>query len=274
LNKGLPNNITQLLNKIVSNFRVILGDNLVGIYLHGSLAMGGYNPKQSDIDFLVVVKHSLTELDKRKIIGFTLRLSNSGKLPDKGLEFSVILETHAKRFVYPTPFELHFSKTWKERYERDEVNFSEKNKDKDLAAHITVTLDRGITLFGKSKDVTFDKGAKKFYKDSILSDVESFNENHTNPVYEILNLSRVLYYLKESKVASKLEGGIWILSIIPRDKQRPVRKAIDAYTNAKAQMPCKRELFSGKEVSDFDKYVMKLISLELDRLKPRKSVRT
>src|SRR4051812_32518722 len=32
----------------------ILDNNLVGFYIHGSLAMGGFNPKSSDIDILVV----------------------------------------------------------------------------------------------------------------------------------------------------------------------------------------------------------------------------
>lgn len=187
---------------------------MVGVYLHGSLSMGCYNPKYSDIDFLVVIKHPLVEQIKRKIIQFALRLSNSGRLSEKGLEFSVIcviLEKFAKRFVYPTPFELHFSKTWEIPYKRNEVDLSEEKKDKYIAAHVIIILERGITLFGKPKDDVFGKNAKKFYKDSILSDVESFKENHSNPVYEILNLCRVLYYLREGKVASKLEGGKWAL---------------------------------------------------------------
>lgn len=33
-----------------------LSDSLVGIYLHGSMAMGGFHPNQSDIDILVVCR--------------------------------------------------------------------------------------------------------------------------------------------------------------------------------------------------------------------------
>ena len=34
----------------------ILQENLVGIYLHGSAAMGCFNPRSSDIDLIIVVR--------------------------------------------------------------------------------------------------------------------------------------------------------------------------------------------------------------------------
>ena len=43
----------DLLTRLVANFRETLSKNLVGIYLHGSLAMGSFNPLTSDVDFLV-----------------------------------------------------------------------------------------------------------------------------------------------------------------------------------------------------------------------------
>ena len=39
-----------VLDQAVDLFKEELGDNLVGIYLHGSLAMGRFNPDTSDID--------------------------------------------------------------------------------------------------------------------------------------------------------------------------------------------------------------------------------
>lgn len=52
--------INEILNKIVGSYKDILKDNLVGIYIHGSLAMNCFNPKSSDIDFLVVIKEKPT----------------------------------------------------------------------------------------------------------------------------------------------------------------------------------------------------------------------
>jgi predicted nucleotidyltransferase len=40
----------------VSKLSEMLGSNLVGVYLHGSLAMGCFNPHASDIDVLVITQ--------------------------------------------------------------------------------------------------------------------------------------------------------------------------------------------------------------------------
>ena len=52
-----------LLDEFICNSKNILQDNLIGIYLHGSLAMGCFNEKKSDIDLLVVVKQSAIKGD-------------------------------------------------------------------------------------------------------------------------------------------------------------------------------------------------------------------
>ena len=38
----------------------VLGDQLVGVYLHGSLALEAYDPANSDVDFLVATEHELS----------------------------------------------------------------------------------------------------------------------------------------------------------------------------------------------------------------------
>jgi len=77
----------QLLNAIVKRYTDILRDNLIGIYLHGSLAMGCFT-ERSDIDFLVVVKDPLDNPTKRALADELLQFQG---LPEKGIEMSVIL---------------------------------------------------------------------------------------------------------------------------------------------------------------------------------------
>ncbi|MCY9533355.1 nucleotidyltransferase domain-containing protein [Paenibacillus sp. UNC217MF] len=45
-----------LINNCITNLpKCDLSQSLVGIYLHGSLAMGFFPPQQSDIDILIIV---------------------------------------------------------------------------------------------------------------------------------------------------------------------------------------------------------------------------
>ena len=54
----------QMMQIIKDRYHTLLQDNLVGIYLHGSLAAGCFHWERSDIDFLVVVRRPLT-VDKK-----------------------------------------------------------------------------------------------------------------------------------------------------------------------------------------------------------------
>ena len=58
--------IDNLINSFVDKSKDILKNNLVGIYLHGSLAMGCFNPHRSDIDLIIVVNEPLSDSVKKE----------------------------------------------------------------------------------------------------------------------------------------------------------------------------------------------------------------
>ena len=129
----------------------ILGENLVGVYLHGSAAMGCYNPAKSDLDLIVVTEGSPDDSCKRKYMEMVTEIHAllSGKNPGhSGIEMSVVRRDACNPFVYPTPFELHFSAMHLEWYRRDPEDYIRKMKgtDKDLAAHFTMIRSRGRCL--------------------------------------------------------------------------------------------------------------------------------
>ena len=96
-----------VIDSFVKQSEEILKDNLVGIYLHGSAVMGCYNPAKSDLDLIVVVKEHMTDADKKTYMDMVVELNSKG--PAKGIEMSIVMQNACKPFVYPTPFELHFS---------------------------------------------------------------------------------------------------------------------------------------------------------------------
>ena len=49
------NMLESFIKDFVARSQAILGDNLEGIYLHGSAVMGCFNEKKSDIDLVIVV---------------------------------------------------------------------------------------------------------------------------------------------------------------------------------------------------------------------------
>jgi hypothetical protein len=160
-----------------------------------------------------------------------LELSKFG--PEKGFEMSIILEKDAKTFKYPTPFILHYSNAFEERY-LNESDFTCGNSvDPDLATHITVIMHRGICLFGQPIKTVFQPVPKRYYIDSIIKDIESAKEEIVyNPFYFTLNLCRVLYYLEEGVICSKKEGGEWAVDKVSYPYIDTIKLALLGYCSS------------------------------------------
>jgi len=231
-----PESIRAAVYGLVSVFEGVLGDSLAGAYLHGSLAMGCFNPARSDIDLLVVSGEPLSDQHKQTIINHLV--ATREEAPPKGVEMSIILEQTAKHPVHPTPFELHYSNDWFQRYSRGEVDYIRPGTDEDLAAHFTVTRERGIRLQGRPIVEVFAEVPRTLYVQSLLADaIWIYGRYESNPVYAILNLCRIMAFLKDRIVTSKKEGGEWALRSLPAEYHTLVRWALDAYGGTGTESP-------------------------------------
>src|SRR4051812_11146487 len=52
----IPAQVSALLRDLTTRLPVMLGRNLVGVYLYGSLTQAASNPRRSDVEFIVVPK--------------------------------------------------------------------------------------------------------------------------------------------------------------------------------------------------------------------------
>lgn len=222
-----------LVQRVCDAYRRILGEKLVGFYLHGSMAFGCFTWATGDIDFLAVVDAPLTQPEKEALIRVLLDMD--AVAPPKGFEMSVVLRSVCEPFQYPTPYELHFSNAHKSRAAADLPAYCRDmhGADPDLAAHFTVIRHAGETLFGADIAEVFGEVPRAAYVDSILGDVgEAAQEILANPVYITLNLCRVLAYLQCGLVASKRQGGEWGMAHLPEEYHPLLQNALDAYGGA------------------------------------------
>jgi len=230
--KIIPGDIKEILSKISEEYNKILKKNLTGIYIHGSLAFQCFHWNKSDIDFLVVTKHAPSLEEKIHLIQTLLDIGPSA--PPKGLEMSVVLERYCQNFIYPTPYELHFSNSYLEKCKSSVENYCMEmhGTDKDLAAHFTVTKAVGYTLCGKEIEAVFGNVPKLNYLDSIKYDIQDAqNEILDNPIYYILNLCRIYAFINEDFILSKAQGGIWGLKNLPPVYAPVIDAALKSYTD-------------------------------------------
>lgn len=217
------------LDGVVHLFQKELQDSLTGIYLHGSMSLGCFHPDHSDIDILVVVKSEQPRDTYKRIAVGLIQIEEELHLP-KGIELSIVLEKYTDEFVYPTPFEFHYSLAHKEKYKADPDYLCGGYEDTDLAAHFIVVYHRGIVLCGKPIREVFTAIDKSYFIASIQSDVKDAAEGITeNPVYYVLNLCRALFFLKEEIVSSKKEGGEWAATVVPMKYEDVIHDCLAAY---------------------------------------------
>ena len=220
----------KLMQVIKDRYQALLEDNLVGIYLHGSLAAGCFRWERSDIDFLVVVRRPMEEKTKIGLVETLYALS--GDAPPKGFEMSVLLESSSRKAEYPIPFELHYSNAHRKEYEADPQGYCSRmqGQDPDLSAHILALYAYGCVVHGPTVPRVFGQVKREDALRALLYDAEDAPKRlHDDPVYYVLNLCRAAAYVRDDAVLNKKQGGEWALKHMSTDHQRVIQAALNAY---------------------------------------------
>ena len=233
------NQVKEFTIQVIDEIQTVIGDNSVGFYIHGSLALGGFNPLSSDIDLLVVTEKALSLHEKLTLTEFFLK---SSKKPFP-IEISFMNRSQLEKWEYPSAYDYHYSEYWRERYEENRKQWLiDENRDADLAAHITIINYKGICLRGESIELVFPNIPMTDYIDSILGDYKDCLSNiEKKPVYCILNMLRVYRYLTDGTIFSKMEAGKWGSTFLPEKQSQLVNLAIDMYTGKRSDLQFKRE---------------------------------
>ncbi|HZW03672.1 MAG TPA: aminoglycoside adenylyltransferase domain-containing protein [Anaerolineaceae bacterium] len=230
-----PAPVRRQIDQLVRSWQAVLGDALAGLYLHGSLAMGCFNPGCSDVDLLAVTRRAITPAERKRLLEALLDLSNR----PAPVEISSLNLEQVRPWRHPAPYELHFSEAWRSGIARELAGEDWRQwrptgrHDPDLAAHVAVTRTRGLALSGPPPDQLLPAAPEADYLDSIRADLPWARERAQNdPVYAVLNHCRVLAFARGGGMLSKREGGEWALSVLPAAHHPTLRAALDGYTGA------------------------------------------
>lgn len=205
-------------------------ENLVGIYVHGSLAMGCFNPAASDIDLLAITRQPLGQAERWQILGGLLALSGA----PHPAEISIVHYAQIDPWRHPAPFDLHFSEAWRAATQAalagEQGVALPSGGDSDLAAHFTVLRERGFCLAGTPIAELRLAVPWSDYLDSLRSDfVWAATEGQVDPVYVVLNACRSWAAVADSEVLSKAEGADWVEARVPARFQPLIDLARSAY---------------------------------------------
>ncbi|WP_186445605.1 aminoglycoside adenylyltransferase domain-containing protein [Paenibacillus cremeus] len=228
--------IKQYVEQLVQQLKTILGDQLKGVYLHGSLAMGSYYCPKSDIDLIVVVAGKL-DAERAKTVGVSIANQAADRPTTGNVELSVITGEVARTVPAPTPFEVHYSSEWHEKILQDEIFYSQEKIDADLPTHLTYVTQRGICLYGEPIADIFGHVKWECFLASVMDDLKWIVQDEhivETPFYSVLNICRVFQLVRENnqQVHSKDEGGEWGLEHLPHEFHPLIQRALDIYRSS------------------------------------------
>jgi predicted nucleotidyltransferase len=221
-----PSSVRAQVDSLLCGLNDVLSRKLHAVYLHGSLALGCFNPAHSDVDVLVVVDAALELDEKLPLVDLLLRVSNT---PHE-IELDVLTAKQLTDWRHPSPYEFHYGESHRERLLRDPVRhlneFSSSNAD--LAAHVTLARAVGISVVGPPPQDVLPDIPHEDYGDSLLQDLE-WSRTADSDMYAILSPCRVWATLATGEIHSKVTGAEWALARVPGELKPPIEAALAAY---------------------------------------------
>ncbi|MEV4110742.1 aminoglycoside adenylyltransferase domain-containing protein [Nonomuraea sp. NPDC049695] len=207
---------------VASAMASVLGSRLVGVYLHGSAVLGGFDARRSDIDVLVVCEHPMTADEQAAAAE---RLSdNRLPCPAHGLELSVVTLPAALHPKTQPPFELHVTTA---PDDTKVVDGHGHEGDPDLVLHLAVCRQAGRLVGpGRSPAEVFAPVADELIIAQLVSELHWAAEQAPGE-YAVLNTCRAWRFATDGILVSKIDGGQWALHRVPIASRELVRSALD-----------------------------------------------
>jgi len=202
--------INSLIQKLLSKVKIALGEYFLGMYIHGSLASGDFNPESSDIDFLVVTSETLPEEIRKGLKIIHKDITNSGLPWAKRLEGSYIPEKALRRY---DPTQIYFPSLGVDG------SFALDGHGSDWIIQRYIIREYGIVLCGPQPKTLIDPIQPNDLRQSVLGILDEWwsfplpsperFQSSEYQAYAVLTMCRAIYTLEHGTVVSKPFGGHW-----------------------------------------------------------------
>lgn len=236
----LPPAIREQIGKVTQIWIKHMADALVGVYLHGSIALNAFHPESGDIDILIVVKDSVSAGKRLSIAKDIIAIDQK----PRPLEMSAIKLADAMRWKNPGNCVFHYSDYWTQRYlarfadpEAALPVVDREFPDPDVTGYIRLIKQCGIVLYGQHPDEVFADIPDEDFWAAISADIDDYRFDHYEARYfasNILILGRILSFKVEKRILSKYDAGKWMIDYVPEALKHVPQKAMKVWFEGEA----------------------------------------
>jgi len=204
--------INAVLGILLADAQAILGDHFIGLYLHGSLACGDFNPETSDIDFLVVTEGALPPETFSALKDMHARLFLSGLAWSQKLEGAYLPKKVLRRHN-PAPAPIPWL--------GEDGHFALEGLGSDWIIQRWILREKGRIVCGPPPAILIDPVSAEDLRQAVRGSLREWwsppfpapqrFQSGEYQAYAILTMCRSLFVLAQGRVASKPEAAGWAM---------------------------------------------------------------
>jgi streptomycin 3"-adenylyltransferase len=224
-NNKIPEEAVRTLEAVWS----ILGESIVGAYLFGSAVVGGLRP-DSDVDVLVIVDRSLTDNQRKTIVGKLMNISGrvGSSASARPIELTIVNRTDVVPWRYPPGSELVYGEWLRDEFEKGRI--PGPARDPDLAIVLQDVRVSGVALFGPEASEALDPvpmaDILRAMGDSLPGLIDGMKGDERNA---LLTLARMWLTAATGGIATKNAAAEWAISRLPGELAYLLDSARRAY---------------------------------------------
>lgn len=218
--------INALLQRLLVEARTVLGDQLVGMYVCGSLASGDFSPATSDVDFVVVTAEALPEPIVAELEAMHMRLL------DSGMEWASKLEGT----YFPRAALRHYQPSDTLYPSLNEAKFYLGGHGSDWVIGSHILREHGLSLAGPPPQDLIDPVAPEELRQAtrellrqwwapMLADPARLRGDDYQ-AYAVLTMCRALYTLEHGAVVSKPAAARWAQQVFGGPRATLIERAL------------------------------------------------
>ena len=236
--------VNEVLNLLFSNVKEILGDQLIGMYLYGSLSSGDFNSETSDVDFLVVTAGSLpdeiiSKLENMHKQTWASSLKRAGKLEGAYVPKELIRRHNSNGAPCPTVNEGHFY-------------VAGLGSDWIIQRH--VVREFGVVLEGPDPRTLIDFVSPDDIRSAVLGILRewwfpmlndpSWLRDHDNAyrAFAVITMCRVLHALEHGAIVSKPRAIRWAQTKLENKWRNLIERSVAASSHEELDVPLNETL--------------------------------
>lgn len=233
----VPAQVSALLEEIAGRLPFILGRNLVGIYLYGSLTQRAFDPTRSDVDCIVVTQRDLTDAQFRRLEAWLARAPESNpwakRLQMLFLIRDEVLTMDSKACLY------QFGQ------------LARSGSDGNPIIWVNI-LESGVVLYGPPPDTFVPPITPEILFAALEHEVGYLREELIEKpksewrdvpfyrAYAVLTLCRILYSHRKGAVVSKKRAARWALKNLSEEWHELIRRALTPASEGPSTLPLPR----------------------------------